>query len=109
LPISLLAVFFSQSLFYSSPVSDYTPAWSPTGSHIAFLRYESGPFETYSEFGTLSVIDPDGSNRIELERVGVLQAEWAPDGHHVLYRRGSDTPEPFSLVDIVVVRLRKGS
>jgi len=56
---------------------DYSPAWSPDGTQIAFASSRGG------KFPTVWVMNQDGSNA---RRVGTVDGEypaWSPDGRRI--------------------------
>jgi Tol biopolymer transport system component len=69
-------------------VTDNYPAFSPDGSRLAFIRYES---KAKSHF--LSVINIDGSGLQDLVSSSGTMSEptWSPDGSRIAFIRGFDT------------------
>jgi len=60
-----------------------SPDWSPDGTTIAFVP--SSP-----EGRTISVMDPDGTNKRALTEHGDhLHPRWSPDGHYITFTRGT--------------------
>jgi TolB protein len=51
--------------------ADYSPAWSPDGTRIAFASNWDGDFEIY-------VMNPDGSGVVVLTHNSVLNRELGP-------------------------------
>jgi TolB protein len=69
------------------------PAWSPDGTHVAFMCRRGGPdFE-------LCVMNADGSNQIQLTDNAVLDAtpSWSPDGKQIAFHRPVGGPGRFQL------------
>ena len=60
--------------------SDYSPAWSPDGTEIAFESRRDGFYEIY-------VMDADGSNQTRLTNNTVLDESpaWSPDGTKIAF------------------------
>lgn len=54
----------------------YTPAWSPDGSRIVF-----------SEFGTLAIVNADGTGLSELPGAAGDNPAWSPDGARVAFNQ----------------------
>jgi TolB protein len=60
-----------------------SPDWSPDGTTIAFVGLSP-------EGRTISVMDPDGTNKRALtERGDHLHPRWSPDGHYIAFTRGT--------------------
>jgi serine/threonine-protein kinase len=70
------------------PGNEFDPAWSPDGTRIAFHRESTAdPDEPFSS--SLTLIDPDGSDRVDLvTRDGgdVGRPSWSPDGTRLAFR-----------------------
>jgi TolB protein len=65
------------------------PSWSPDGTRIAFHSWsESGP-----SYGGIHVVDPDGTNPVELTsppaQTGDFSPAWSPDGTKLAFVRAS--------------------
>ena len=63
---------------------DFTPAWSPDGSKIAFHRNRAGDFEIYA-------MNADGSNQTNLTNTPAVQDDevlpaWSADGSKITFR-----------------------
>lgn len=88
LPVTLLAVFISQSLLFGGTTNDHAPAWSPAGDRIAFLRDEGGGQGIYR-------VNVDGSNPIHLMTNSLATSPvWSPDGNRIAYlEREQETGE----------------
>lgn len=70
---------------------EFSPAWSPDGSQIAFQLFILG-----SSRSGLYVMDADGSNRVQLtDRANDQDPAWSPDGTRIAFARESreDTGE----------------
>jgi dipeptidyl aminopeptidase/acylaminoacyl peptidase len=65
----------------TSDVDEFSPVWSPDGSRIAFI---SNSFTR-----TLSVMNADGSGRIEIVS-GALDPSWGPDGTQIAVMKERD-------------------
>lgn len=66
------------NLSQSPNTDDLHPAWSPDGSRIVWDRYTDQPT------GSLYVVNPDGSNLLELASSGTGPA-WSPDGSLIAF------------------------
>jgi Tol biopolymer transport system component len=64
----------------SSTRTDFTPAFSPDGRHIAFTSDRSGNMEIW-------VSDLDGTNAVQLTSIGAVSAvpTWSPDGELIAF------------------------
>ncbi|MDE2975772.1 MAG: DPP IV N-terminal domain-containing protein [Gemmatimonadota bacterium] len=65
--------------------SDYSPAWSPDGTKIAFYSYRDGNSEIY-------VMDADGGNqtRLTYNDAGDRDPAWSPDGTKIAFASNRD-------------------
>ncbi|WP_118827677.1 DPP IV N-terminal domain-containing protein [Salinibacter ruber] len=75
---------------------DYSPAWSPNGSRIAFTsdRDEDGDSEIYT-------IDPDGSDLKQVTDNDVSDASlaWSPDGSRIAFSSNRDGDDEIYTID----------
>jgi len=70
----------------STDVRDTSPAWSPDGSHIAFMFKQHDHWEIY-------VMNADGSNRVRLTHEELfaprppnnVSPAWSPDSRHIAF------------------------
>lgn len=73
-----------------SPGSDWSPAWSPDGTHIAFESDRDGNIEIY-------IMNADGGNPRNLTRHPATDVDptWSPDGKQIAFysRRGHEEGE----------------
>jgi Tol biopolymer transport system component len=83
--------------------ADYTPLaldWAPESKHLAVIASRNSK-------GTLLVVGPDGSRRLDSAAVGVdTSVDWSPDGGSILYRGSGgeiETREP-ATGKVVVIR-----
>ncbi len=76
------------NLTNSPDTSDSSPAWSPDGRHIAFMRVgHSGNINHYD----IHVISPNGANEMNLTNtpdVSEWSPVWSPDGSRIAFLRG---------------------
>lgn len=80
----------------SGPPSDFNPAWSPDGGHIAFAR--AMPFQSNAD---IHLITPDGgglSNLTNTPLTDEYAPDWSPDGDKIVYNAYVDNPNPQLLV-----------
>ena len=70
-----------QQLTHETRGYDFNPAWSPQGTHIAYLKGNA-----------IEVMDADGSHRHKVASSpgGVGPPAWTPNGKSVLYTTGAD-------------------
>lgn len=63
------------------------PAWSPDGKHIVFSKSIRVEDPKQGQRKSLFIIDQDGSNERRLTHAPTLdsQAEWSPDGQHIVF------------------------
>jgi Tol biopolymer transport system component len=68
----------------NSPTQDSSPAWSPDGRKIAFVRYHSA--EQRFDIYTMNI---DGSNQVRLTNAGSnsQSPSWSPDGSKIVFIR----------------------
>jgi len=64
---------------------DYTPAWSPDGTKIAFTSDRSHPF-----FAGLFTMNPDGSQKQSVTTGPASEPDWSPDGTRLAFDRFGD-------------------
>jgi Tol biopolymer transport system component len=61
-------------------VGEGRPIWSPTGRRLALARVWTRPF--------LSLVDPDGGNRVSFDAVGGRgDLSWSPSGKYLVFTR----------------------
>jgi TolB protein len=67
------------------PANEFTPAWSPDGSQIAFESYRDGNSEIY-------VMDANGSNPVRLTDDPAWDRDpaWSPDGSRIVFQSARD-------------------
>jgi TolB protein len=74
----------NQTRLTSDPAYDYSPAWSPDGSRIAFTRG-----------GYIYVMNADGSNQTQLTNSGYDSSpRWSPDSSRFTFTSVRDNPSP---------------
>ncbi len=74
---------------------DGDPRWSPDGGQIAFRRVSS---DGDGSVGQLYVMNPDGTNALQLTRDSPFFASWSPDGQQLLYV-SEDSPHDIFVID----------
>ena len=72
-----------------SPLAEFSPAWSPDRSRLAFSasRGEEAPFD-------IIVMNADGTGRRNLTRTATVSEaapRWSPDGERLVYATGSES------------------
>jgi len=74
----------------SGLMNDWDPAWSPDGSQLAFVRYESVPGDPEGPFIDIWKMNSDGSGQIRVSS-GVSDPDdpsWSPDGNRLAFNTG---------------------
>jgi Tol biopolymer transport system component len=73
-------------------------AWSPDGVHVAFLAY-SGYDDTQGEHTAIFLMDPRGTERVQLTSDGELDSgpSWSPDGSQITYASDRSGPYPYEV------------
>ncbi len=74
---------------------DFSPAWSPDGSRIAFSSDRPGQYDIF-------VIDVSGENLANLTNspeIHEYAPSWSPDGTHILYKSWDDHFHTLRLAD----------
>ncbi|MFN2525652.1 MAG: TolB family protein [Actinomycetota bacterium] len=87
------------------PAVDYSPAWSPDGSRIAFTRAALGQAP-----GDIYLMDPDGSDQVNLTRSPARRdhhPSWSPDGTQIAFNC-TDGPTEIYIVDVCVINADGG-
>ena len=59
--------------------NDGFPSWSPSGARIALQRQVGA-------LNNLHLVDPDGSNPVQLTTTGGLTPTWSPDGNRIAFK-----------------------
>jgi TolB protein len=90
-----------QQVTFAGPDAEaFSPAWSPDGSTIAYIKY---PYAT--ERGVLHLMDADGGDDRRLSRdalYGDYEPDFSPDGSTILFTRCRPPSGPCSLYTIRV-------
>ncbi len=70
-----------QTRLTNNKVQDFSPAWSPDGKKLAFLRGKNFPD------GSIYVMNADGSNQAKLEGAPMHARDpaWSPDGSKIAF------------------------
>ena len=69
----------------NDPVNDWSPAWSPDGTHIAFARF----FDS-NQFTDVAVINVDGTGLQRLTTASGEYPTWSPDGTRIAFATARD-------------------
>ncbi|KYK37375.1 MAG: hypothetical protein AYK19_21645 [Theionarchaea archaeon DG-70-1] len=79
----------------NSVYNDYTPAWSPDGTRIAFSSYIDGIQNIYA-------MDADGSNVVNLTNSPGHDYDpaWSPDGTRIAFSSSRDSTKEIYVMDI---------
>ncbi len=74
------------SLYYLRSASDEQPAWSPDGSHLAFVSGRDNGMMTYIDMN-IYIMDIKGSNITQLTGTGSEESKpsWSPSGKQIAY------------------------
>src|SRR5882762_3042390 len=67
----------------TDPADDFTPTWSPDGSHVAFASNRTGDYEIF-------VMNADGSgvtNLTNAPSANDYSPSWSPDGTKIAFTR----------------------
>jgi Tol biopolymer transport system component len=66
-----------------NPLTDYdgSPAWSPDGAHIAYVRSAAVDAANGDWSSTINIMSPDGSGDRQLSSCEALSPSWTFDGH----------------------------
>jgi Tol biopolymer transport system component len=76
------------------------PSWSPDGKKIAFCTFVfgfRGNGTAYSAPPRVHVVDADGQNAKQVEKVAGFNPSWSADGKRLLFTRWEDDGESLSL------------
>lgn len=97
-----------QRPFFDNP-SDHSPAWSPDGSMIAFVREEDGRARLHvmntDGSDVRALTEHPGNDRLPPGRGGFSMADpdvspWSPDGEFIAFQR-YDTPPAWGSIHVV--------
>jgi Tol biopolymer transport system component len=90
------------------------PAWSPDGSHIAFVDGESVSSAVPSRLGRLTVVDVEGSGAHPITDGSTdADPDWSPDGREIAFTRGVDLAsfdnanQDIHVVDVETEKVRR--
>jgi Tol biopolymer transport system component len=67
----------------TDPARDSSPAWSPDGRQIAFLRYDAA-----ADSGAVFLVSPLGGQEHQLVAPAESRPSWSPDGRWLAIRQG---------------------
>ena len=85
------------------------PAWSPDGRQLVYVDGGSTSSAVASRYGSLFVIEDDGSGDRRLTSSPDADPDWSPDGREVALVRGENLPTLRANDDIWVLDLRTGT
>lgn len=92
--------------------SDTSPAWSPDGTQIAFLRFAEEPGQRVPpEENGLYLVNADGSDEIQLAQISstmTVGPAWSPDGTQIAYGVSDETQTDGGRHSIYVVSRQDG-
>ena len=94
----------NQTRLTFNEVSDFAPAWSPSGQQIAFCSDRDGNWEVY-------VMDADGSNQRRLTRHPGLdvQPTWSPDGSQIAFASTRNADKDHQRTNLFVMDANGGN
>ena len=75
----------------TTPEIESTPAWSPDGGRLAFLRSAAHPTSCAAPCGSVAVYDRSGTSESTFlvdESAPLLSVSWSPDGRYLSYCAG---------------------
>ncbi|MDT9720905.1 S9 family peptidase [Paenibacillus sp. ClWae2A] len=83
--LRLLHLGSQKDRMFTSGEKDHSPAWSPDGSQLAFLREVDGESQVW-------IIATDGGEAQQISHLkhGVSSLLWSPDGHTLLVKSSVD-------------------
>jgi len=84
----------------TDPADDSSPAWSPDGRQIAFLRASDDRV-------MLHLISPLGGGERKLAEVGLGSLSWSPDGKNIAFADRKSPKDPSSIWLLSVETLEK--
>jgi Tol biopolymer transport system component len=75
-----------------SPISDFSPAWSPDGKRLVFTSNRGADDRLECECVQLHVMNADGTDQrsITSYRAEEYAAVWSPDGTKIAFQRGTE-------------------
>jgi eukaryotic-like serine/threonine-protein kinase len=84
----------------TDPADDWSPAWSPDGRQIAFVRFSG-------DRGMVYLVSPLGGGERRLAEVGGGPLSWSPDGKTIAFADQRSPKDPWSVWLLSVETLEK--